>query len=160
MRQFAAGLGVLLLAACGQTGQQQTVDLLHQRLHTQMAGDVQAGAATVRDLPDGALVTFPQRRFATTSDPRTDMVEALIDPALLRIGIVPPSNLPPYEADRQVQTWTADFSRVQIGQALRPPSIMPQAEPYSTTVAIQVVCPRHGNGNWGYGDGKSRPGCY
>lgn len=160
MRWFTMGIGMSLLAGCGPSPQQQTVDLLHQRLHTQMAGPVQSGSATVRDLPDGAVVTFPERRFAAVADPRSDMVEALLDPALLRIGIVPPSNLPPYEADRRVQAWTADFNRMQIGQTLQPPSIMPPPAPYSTTVAIQVVCPHHGNDTWGYTDGARQPGCH
>jgi hypothetical protein len=160
MRWFAMGIGLLLLAACGPTAPRRTVDLLHQRLHTRMAGAVQAGAATVQDRPDGAVVTFPERRFTTVGDPRGDMVEALLDPALLRIGVVPPSNLSQYEAYRRVEAWNADFNRMQIGQALQPPSIMPPPVPYSTTVAIQVVCPHHGNGTWGYRDGARRPGCY
>jgi hypothetical protein len=164
MRWFAMGMGLSLLAGCGPNPQQRTVDLLHQRLHRQMAGPVQAGYATVQDLPDGAVVTFPERRFAAVADPRVNLVEALLDPALLRIAIAPPSNLPPYEADRRVQAWRADFTRMQIGQALQPPSVTPPvtplAAPYSMTVAIQVVCPDHGNNTWGYTNGARQPGCY
>ena len=160
MRWFAMGMGLSLLAGCGPSPQQRTVDLLHQRLHTQMAGPVQAGSATVQYLPDGAVVTFPDQRFAADSDPRVNLVEALLDPALLRIGIAPPGNLPPYEADRRVQAWRADFTRMQIGQTLQTPPVMPPARPYSMTVAIQVVCPHHGNNTWGYTNGARQPGCY
>ena len=161
MRQFVAGIGLLLLAACGPTGQQRTVALLHQRLHARMAGAMQTGAATVQDLPDGALVSFPERRFVTAGDPRIDMVEAMLDPSLLRIAVVPPSNLPPYEAAQRVQAWTTEFSRMQIGPALRPPSITPSPVPYSTTVVIQVVCPAREGSMWNYhhGEGEKRPGC-
>ncbi|WP_158931139.1 hypothetical protein [Acidisphaera sp. S103] len=156
MRQLVAGIGLLLLAACGRTDQQKSVDLLQQRLHTRMADAVSAGAATIQDLPDGAIVTFPDGRPA--ADPRTDLVEALLDPGLLRIGIVAPAGLPPYAADRRVQAWEADFRRTPIGPALRPPSVMPQPSPNGMTVSIQVVCPDRSNG-WGY-DVSHSPACF
>jgi hypothetical protein len=158
MRQFIVGTGLLLLAACSGSDQQQSVDLLHQRLHAQMADAVKSGAATVQDLPDGAVVTFPDGRLAIADNPRTDMVEALLDPGLLRIGIVPPAGLPPYEADRRAQAWEADFRRLPIGQALQPPSVMPQPVPNAMTVAIQLVCP-HRSHDWSYNEGLRRPGC-
>jgi hypothetical protein len=158
MRQLVVGIGLLLLAACGRTDQQKSVDLLHRRLHIQMADAVQAGAATIQDLPDGAVVTFPDGWPATAAGPRTDMVEALLDPDLLRIGVVPPAGLPPYAADRRVQAWEADFRRMPIGQALQPPSVMPQPAPNAMTVSIQVVCPDRSNG-WGHSDGLRRPAC-
>jgi hypothetical protein len=159
MRQLVVGMGLLLLAGCGSTHQQKSVDLLQQRLHTQMAGAVQTGAATIQDLPDGAVVTFPDGQRAIATSPRTDMVEALLDPDLLRIGIVPSAGLPPYEADRRAQAWEADFRRMSIGQALQPPSVMPQPAPNGMTVSIQVVCPDRSNG-WNYNLGPRRPACY
>ena len=158
MRQVVVGIGLLLLAACGRTDQQKSVDLLHQRLHTQMADAVNAGAATIQDLPDGAAVTFRDGQPATAVNPRADMVEALLDPDLLRIGIVPSAGLPPYAADRQAQAWEADFRRMPIGQALQPPSVMPQPAPNGITVSIQIVCPDRPNG-WGY-DVSHRPACF
>jgi hypothetical protein len=159
MRQFVVGMGLLLLAACGRTDQQKSVDLLQQRLHIRMADDVQAGTATIQNLPDGAVVTIADRRPAIAGNPRTDMVEALLDPDLLRIGIVPPAGLPPYEADRRAQAWEGDFRRLSIGQALRPPSVMPLPVPNGMTVSIQVVCPDRSN-DWNYNLGPRRPACF
>lgn len=158
-RHLALGAGLLVLAACGRTDQRKAVDLLHQRLHTQLADAVQARSVTVEDRRDGAVVTFPDAAPDTGPDPRTAMVEALLDPALLRIGIAAPAGLPPYEADRRVQAWANDFSRMQIGSALQPPATMPQPAPNGMTVAIQVVCPDRPNG-WGIGAGRRDPACF
>jgi hypothetical protein len=159
MRQFIVGMGLLLLAGCGGSDPQKSVDLLQQRLHVRMADDVQTGAATIQDLPDGAVVTFPDGRlpgFATTA--RTDMVEALLDPGLLRIGIVPSAGLPPYEADRRARAWDADFRRLPIGQALQSPAAVAQPAANGMMVSIHVVCPDRSNGA-NYDLGPRRPGC-
>jgi hypothetical protein len=117
-----------------------------------MADSVKAGAATVQDLPDGAVVTFPDGWPATAANPRADRVEALLEPDLLHIGIVPPAGLPPYKVHRRVQAWGAHFRRMLIGQALQP-------APNDMTVSLQAVCPDRPNG-WGYNDGSRSPACF
>ena len=97
MRQTALLFGLLLLGACGQSGQKSTVDLLHQRLHANLADAAQAGAVTIQDRPDGAEIVFADAGKPYSPDARTSMVEALIAPALLRIGIAAPAGLSPYE---------------------------------------------------------------
>jgi hypothetical protein len=164
MRPFLIVLGPLLLSACGATDPQATVDLLHQRLHARMAADERSGSATIQDLPFGAVVTIADPATATgpapaTVEARTDMVEALLDPALLRIGVVPPGNLPSYEADMRAQAWQTAFSREQIGQSLQRPYYMPPPEPDLTVISIQVVCPRDAHRHWIDVDGRRRPAC-
>ncbi len=157
MRQTALLFGLLLFAACGPTDQQKTVDLLHQRLHAHLADAAQAGAVTVQDTPDGAEIVFPDTARPYTPDARISMVEALIDPSLLRIGIAAPAGLPPYEADRRVQAWFDDFAQMQLGDAELGPA--PQAVPSGMAVTLQVICPHRQDGA-GYGDGTRKPACF
>ena len=155
MRQTALLFGLLLLGACGQSGQKATVDLLHQRLHANLADAAQAGAVTIQDRPDGAEIVFADAGKPYSPDARTSMVEALIAPALLRIGIAAPAGLSPYEADRRVHAWTEDFSRMPLGDAeLGPP---PQPVPSGMAVTLQVICPQHQDIS---PYGISAPGCY
>jgi hypothetical protein len=157
MRQTALLLGLLMVAACGKTDQQKTVDLLHQRLYESLADAAQAGAVTVQYRPDGAEIVFPEGGKPFTPDPRASMVEAMIDPSLLRIGIAAPAGLPPYEADRRVQAWTEDFGRMPLGGAQQAPA--PQAVPSGMAVTLQVICP-HRHDDAGFAYGVREPGCF
>jgi hypothetical protein len=153
MRAIAVGLGMLLLAGCtGPSPRQQTVGLLQHRLHMRMADAVRAGVATVQDRPDGAVVVIADRSHVTGIDPHTDMIEALIEPALLRAAIVPPA----YGSAGRMQAWQADFDRLGVRSA----QVMPPPAQNGVTVALLVVCPHYGNLTWGYTNGERRPSCY
>jgi hypothetical protein len=157
MRQTALLFGVLLLAACGPTNQQKTVNLQQQRLYASLGDAARAGAVTITDQPDGAEIVFPDTAIPFTPDARISMIQALIDPSLLRIGIAAPAGLPPYEAHRRVQDWSAYFAQMQVGDAEIGPT--PQAVPSAMAVKLQVICPRRQD-RAGYDDGTRRPGCF
>lgn len=157
MRQTAVLFGLLLLAACGPSDQQRTVNLQQQRLHVLLADEEQAGAVTVQNQPDGAEITFPDATQSRYPNAPTNMVQALIDPSLLRIGLAAPAGLPLYQANGRVQAWVDGLKNMQVGDAeLGPP---PQAVPGGMAVTLQVVCP-HRNDGAGYGDGTRKPDCH
>ncbi len=159
MRHMTVMLGLLALGACAGGDKQQAVDLLQHRLHARLATATDAGAVTVQNLPDGARIVFADARRPIDPDPRTSMVAALLDPALLRIAVAAPPGLPPYEASRRVRDWTDAFTRMQLAGAMQTPAATEAAAPSGMTVTIQVVCPGRANG-WGYGDGTRRPACF
>jgi hypothetical protein len=157
MRQTALLFGLLLLAACGPSDQQKTVYLQQQRLHALLADEEQAGAVTVQNQPDGAEVVFPDATQHRYPDAPTNMVQSLIDPSLLRIGIAAPAGLSPYQTIGRTQAWIDGLKDMQVGDAeLGPP---PQAVPGAMAVTLQVICPHRHDGA-GYGDGTRKPACY
>lgn len=159
MRHISLLFGLLALGACGGNDQRQAVHLLQHRLRTQLVTSTEAGAVTIQNLPDGARIVFADAVRPMDPDPRTSMVEALLDPALLRIAIAAPAGLPPYEASRRVRDWQEAFTRMQLADTLQTPAATDVAAPLGMTVTIQVVCPNRANG-WGYGDGTRRPACF
>jgi hypothetical protein len=157
MRQTALLFGVLLLAACGPTNQQKTVNLQQQRLYASLGDAARAGAVTITNQPDGAEIVFPDTAIPFSPDARASMIQALIDPTLLRIGIAAPAGLPQYEADRRVQAWSTYFAAMQVGDAEIGPT--PQAVPSGMAVRIQVNCPRRFN-RAAFEAGLRNPGCF
>jgi hypothetical protein len=159
MRHMTVLLGLLALGACAGGDKRQAVDLLQHRLHAQLATDTDAGAVTVQNLPDGARIVFADAVRPIDPAPRISMVEALLDPALLRIAVAAPPGLPPDEASRRVRDWTDAFTSMQLADAMQTPAATEAAAPSGMTVTIQVVCPSRARGR-DYGYGARRPACF
>ena len=168
-RHAAAALApLLLLAACGPSPQQHTVRLLNDRLQQQLAPDIAAGTAVLQPTPDGAQVTLlgsslfpadPRNLGQQPTDVRADVVEALLDPKLMRVQVTDNAPLPPYQQDtrvRNVMRYFADNGMSPVlGYDQAPP---PGSVPPGLAITISVHCPR-GDGIIGYGDGTSKPVC-
>lgn len=161
-------LGPLLLAACGSSAQQHTVRLLNERLEAQLSQQIPPGRAVVQRLPDGSRVTllgassFPNGEKALddqSHDIRADVIEALLDPALMRVQVADTSTLPPAQQNLRVQNVEQYFAAYGLGSVLVPAgSAASAAGPAGLGITISVECPRP-NGRAGYGDGKSHPRC-
>jgi hypothetical protein len=157
---------LILLAACGSSGPQHTARLLDERLNTDLAPDVAAGRATVQTIDGGNRVTLlGLASFA--SDPRTDgqdpdaranVIEALLDPSLMRVEVADTSTLPPYQRDTRVQNVQHYFVTNGLESVLVPSGPDVAAGASGLVLTIHVACPPP-NGPTGYGDGRSHPVC-
>jgi hypothetical protein len=190
MNPHARRLGVLLsplllVAACGSSGRQQTVRLLDERLLFELAPNIETGNAALQILPDGARVTLlgplpitngripsgpssngAKRTDDQTFDARASVIEGLLDPSLMRIQLADTSALPQAQRDARVQNVAHYFEAYGLGSTLQPaaePQTMPPgpaggAAPSGLTITIHVQCPDRHDG-WGYGSGRSMPIC-
>jgi hypothetical protein len=179
MTTRTAGLAVListllLMTACGSSGQSGTAQRLDQRLETRMAPDVAAHRATVQSLPDGARVTlldttlFPNTADTLDnriSDPRANIVEALLDPSLMRIQVADSSTLPVDQRDTRVRNVTEYLQVSGLGASLQPtePSQAMPSGPVTSVAAglvvtVTVQCP-HRTSRTAYDNGESQPVC-
>ena len=162
---------LILVTACG-SGQQHTRQLLDDRMQTQLAPDIAAGRAAFQPLPDGVQVTlldpslFPNDKKAmagNSPDIRAGVIEALLDPSLMRVQVTDTSALPDAQRDTRVRNVRDYFVNNGLGPTLLPaePSqvqVPAAAAPAGLTITINLECPaRHGG--WGYGSGKSMPVC-
>jgi hypothetical protein len=171
---------LLLVAACGPSGQQRTVRLLDERLLFQLAPSIEAGDAALQILPDGARVTLlggspssnaPSSNRAKRTDDqfpavRVAVIEGLLDPRLMRIQLADTSALPQAQRDARVKDVARYFEAYGLGSTLQPaapPQAMPPgsaagAAPSGLTITISVQCPDRHRGP-GYGSGRSMPVC-
>jgi hypothetical protein len=165
---------LLLVAACGSSGQQRTAHRLNDRLQDRLAADIAAGNAALQPLPDGARVTlldsssYPNDVKAMANkypDIRANVIEALLDPTLMRVQIADTSALPDDRRDARVRNVSQYFIVNGLASMLQPadplqaiPPAPPSTSPAGLTMTISVQCPdRH---RWtGYGSGRSRPVC-
>jgi hypothetical protein len=157
-RRLAVLLGpFLLVAGCSTSGQQQTTQLLNHRLLFELAPAIALGDAVLQPLPDGARVTllgtsrFP--RDVRASDSRggaipASVVEALLDPRLMRIAVADTTTLPDDQRVDRVSDARQYFAAYGLGSTLRPaaPSqAMPPgsagAVPAGLVLTISVQCP-------------------
>ncbi len=161
---------LLLLAACGATPEQRTARTLNQRLDTGLAKDVAANKVFLRATPNGAQVTLLDASATpggfAVSDPNEDsvrasVVEALLDPSLMRISVADTSFLPPDQQAERVANLEDYVRTMALGNVLRQASAAQPAPaaPPGLMLTITVACP-HRNGGPGYGDGKRHPGCF
>ena len=170
---------LLLVTACGWSGQQHTARVLNDRLQFLLARDIAAGKAAVQPMPDGARVTllgtsaFPTDTNALAGEypaTRAKVIEALLDPKLMRIQLADTSALPADQRAERVQNVAQYFQDFGLGSTLvpaAPSQTMPQAlagpAPSGLTITISVQCPHvHrdvGYSGAGYGDGTSKPVC-
>jgi hypothetical protein len=165
---------LLLMTACGSSGQSGTAQRLERRLETQMAPDIAAHRATVQSLPDGARVTlldatlFPNNADTLDnriSDPRANIVEALLDPSLLRIQVADSSTLPVNQRDTRVRNVTEYLQVAGLGASVEPtepaqamPSGPVTSVPAGLAVTLTVQCP-HRTSRTAYDNGESQPVC-
>lgn len=161
-RQFAVLLcPALFLTACGMSSQQRTVQLLDQRLQTRLASEIAAGRAVLQQTHDGALVTLRDpTMFANSADAldnrendvRASVVEALLDPSLMRVQVTDTSTLPDNQKDARIQNVAQYLVANGLGQTLlptqagqaMPTGAMPTgAVPEGLQLTINVQCPDH-----------------
>jgi hypothetical protein len=165
---------LVLLAACGSSGQQRTAQSLDDRLLAQMRPDIAAGNVVLQPLPDGAQVTllgtsqFPNGVKAFDDqqpDVRSAVIEGLLDPSLMQIQVADTSTLPDDQRNTRILNVARYFEAYGLEQTLQP-TVPPQAvspppataAPPGLTITIRVQCPRYHDGA-GYGDGTSKPVC-
>jgi hypothetical protein len=174
MKRHAGGLAVFLgpllltLACCGPSPQQRTTRLLDDRMQTQLASEIKAGRAAVQRLPDGTQVTLLDRSLFPNGpralddqvpDIRADVIEALLDPRLMRVRVADTSPLPADQRDTRVRNVEDYFTVNGLGSVLVPPETAPPAAgPPGLTIAVSVQCPARDH-YVGYRDGTSRPLC-
>jgi hypothetical protein len=172
MNRHTGRLAVLLiplisLTACA-SGPQQTTRLLDHRLQMELATDVAAGRAVVEKVEGGNRVTLlGPASFAAdkralndqTPDVRANVIQALLDPSLMRVQVTDTSSLPVYQRDTRVANVQRYFTANGLGGVLVPVDAAPApAGPAGLVLMISVQCPQSGSFK-GYGDGKSRPVC-
>ena len=165
---------LVLVAACGHSGQQQATGLLGQRMQTQLAPDIAAGSVVLQTLPNGVQVTlldtslYPNDVKAlagTYPDIRADIIEALLDPSLMGVQVADMSTLPDRQREERVRNVNQYFRANGLGSTLQPAVPLPATgpgqaaeAPAGLTITISVQCPQPQGGS-GYGSGQSRPIC-
>jgi hypothetical protein len=165
---------LFLVAACGGSGQHRTTRLLNERLYYQLAPNLAAGNAALQPLPDGARVTLLgpaafQDNVAALTDKypsaRASVIEALLDPSLMRVQLGDTSALPADQKRERLQNVAQYFVDYRLGSILlpiAPPQATPAASagtaPAGLTITISVVCPHRQSGA-GYGNGQAAPTC-
>ena len=172
-RRLVVLLSPLLLVACGPSSQQRTTQLLDQRLQFQLARDIAAGNAVLQPLSDGARVTFlttssfPVDDKAMTGeypDIRANVIEALLDPTLMRISVADTAALPDEQRYQRIQNVNQYFVANGLGTTLQPTLMQAVAAdstaagPAGLTITISVHCPVPQDGA-GYNTGESNPMC-
>jgi hypothetical protein len=165
---------LILLAACGPSGQQRTASRLNDRLQEQLAANIAAGDAALQPLPNGARVTllgnssFPNDVTALAgeyTDIRANVIEGLLDPSLMRVEVTDTSPLPDRQREGRIRNVDQYFIANGLGSTLQPappPQAVPPgravAVPPGLTITIGVQCPQRREG-MGYGSGRSMPVC-
>jgi hypothetical protein len=99
----------------------------------------------------------------TIGDIRASVIEGLLDPTLMRIGVSDTSDSPAEVRNAQVRHVT-DYFRSHLLESTLVPEDLPgpppataAAAPAGVTIAIAVACPPHGSS--GYGSGAVSPAC-
>ena len=161
---------LLCLAACGPDRERATAGFLNQRLQEQLDTDVKANRVALEALPTGARVTFldtsPTVGGPQVSDPgvgsvRASVIEALLDPSLMRIGVTDTSALSPDQKAARVGNLTQYIQSMQLGSTLQPaePAEAQRPGPAGMLLTINVQCPHRNDGS-GYDSGVRKPGCF
>jgi hypothetical protein len=150
MRHQPACLAMLLgslwvVAACTGSGPAQTRRDLDTRMAVGLTPDIAAGRATLRQSADGISVTLAdQKLFAAGGNDLNDagqqvltrVIQALLDPALMRIAVAGPATTPA----ARVLAVTRVFKDAGLGPSLRttaPTQPIPSAS--GLTIAVSVV---------------------
>jgi hypothetical protein len=179
-RRLAVLLSPLVLAAgCAPSGQQHTTQVLNQRLFAHLAPAIVLGQVALQPLPDGARVTllgssrFP--REVRASDLRdtgvpASVVEALLDPRLMRIEVADTSALPDTQRVDRVRDARQYFAAYGLGQTLTAAAPLPPPPrasagpvvagpvPAGLVLTISVECPP-GHDPFAIANGLADPVC-
>ena len=169
-RLLVLSVPLLFLGACGPTREQATAGLLNQRLQEQLSAEVTANRVALQPLPTGAKVTFLDTSSTPgglqVSDPgvgsvRASLIEALLDPSLMRIDVMDTSTLPPEQKAKRTSNLTQYIQSMQLGSTLQPaqPPEAQSSGPGGMTLTIEVQCPRRNDGS-GYDSGARKPACF
>lgn len=159
---------MLLLAACA-SGQQHATRRLNHRMETALAPDIAANRATLQRIPNGVQVTLLgaslfSNDINTMTDQRPDIrssvIEALLDPSLIRVQVADTSTLPDDQRAVRVRNVAQYFAANGLAQVLTEASPIPAAPlgPTGLTIAVNLECPHPHDGS-GYGTGLSKPVC-
>ncbi|CAH2601997.1 conserved exported protein of unknown function [Rhodovastum atsumiense] len=127
----------LLLAACASQFAQNRQDLA-SRLQVQLAPDIAAGRVALQPLPDGTRVTLVEPSFyenggGTLSESGrnilTSVIQALLDPALMRIDVTAAPPTPGGLAEARAQAVLQVFKDASLGPSLQPAPAQPVLPP-------------------------------
>ncbi len=170
IRRLAVLLGVISVAGCGASGQRGVVGSLDDRMQARLAADIAAHQAVLQPLPDGARVTLLGSSMFPTGvktladhppDVRANVIEGLLDPALMRVAVSDTSAASADQREQRIRNVSQYFVENGLGSTLVDggADVLPAGSgPGGLTITITVQCPeRHGGP--GYGDGKSNPSC-
>ena len=139
-------LGSLLLTAgcsCGSPTQD-----LNARLQARLAPQLATNQAALQQLPDGSQVLLIDQSLFTVGDAQlTDqgqyilasVIEALIDPRLLRIAIADQPGTSAYLQSARIQAVNQYFTDYGLAGTLQPPSAPVVATPLGTVIGIHVA---------------------
>jgi hypothetical protein len=167
---------LLLVAACA-SGQQQTTQLLGNRLQERLSSDITAGRTALQPLPDGARVTLVDPNLFQNGgnelndngrDVLASITEGLLDPSLMQIAVddtSPPTGPIGWQPARAsaVNQYFTDYG---LGGTLQPPApaqpipagaVAPA--PAGVAITISVQCQgRHQPPGYS-GNGERIPTC-
>jgi len=161
-------LSATVLAACGQGPQRNTARLLDQRLRASLATEIADGRAAVEGLPDGSRVTLltpssftngPMALDDKYPDIRAGVIEGMLDPRLMWVGVADTTTLPDDQRRIRVRNVEQYFADNGLGNTLRqPPNVQEPAAtvPGGLAITIGVQCPEP-NRQSGYG--RPEPVC-
>jgi hypothetical protein len=147
---------MLLVAACSTlSGQARTTQVLDDRLEARLTPDIAAGRVTLERLPDGARVTlveqslFPVGGTDLTDNGRdvlTRVVQALVEPSLVRIEVAQSPATPAGLPDSRVQSVTRFFTDVGLAAVLQPsapdqatPPVSTDTTPPGLTITVSTI---------------------
>jgi outer membrane murein-binding lipoprotein Lpp len=150
-------LGPVLLAGCsrGPTPEQRASAELNTRLRTQLASDLEARRVVVQPLPDGARVTLLDHGMLPTGgvqlnaqqpDVRGDMVQAMLEPSLMRLSLADTSPLPETERAARIDNTTAYLGAFGLGPTIQSATPDPETVapgPAGLAITLHIQCPPH-----------------
>ena len=157
---------LVLLGACGSSGQQNTARLLNDRLQTQMASDIAGNRAIVQSVPGGSRVVLLETSMFPTDadaldgrryDVRANLVGALLDPELMRIQVADTAALSARQREARVRNTVQFLVDYGLGSTLIAADAT-QGDPAGLAVTITVQCPGREDRS-GYNNGLRTPGC-
>lgn len=147
--RLARWLGLMpLIAGCAAcSGIGATADLLGDRMQVQLRHDIAAGRVTLEQLPDGTRVTlveptlFARDRGELDDKGRTvltNVIQALLNPALLQIEVGQSAAPPPGLQAQRVEAVTKYFKAARLGPALQSAG-PPPAAAQGLTITVRIT---------------------
>ncbi len=147
---------MLLIVGCASSsGIGCTAQVLENRMQTQLKSDIAAGRVTLEKLPDGTRVTIAEQSLYpngktelddTGRSVLTNVIEALLEPALLQIAVADspatPAGLQASHVDSVTQ-YFKDAGLEAVLQPAAPPQETPAEAagtiPQGLTITVKVI---------------------
>ena len=147
---------MLLIVGCASSsGIGRTAQVLENRMQIQLRSDIAAGRVTLEPLPDGTRVTIAEQSLYPTGQTElddtgrsvlTNVIQALLNPALLQIAVADSPATPVGLQGPRVESVTQYFKDAGLEPALQPaaPPQETPAEPAGTapqglTITVKVI---------------------